>query len=270
MQAAIPAEGFRPSEIEHRYGPNVHILYHPVALSLLARLGAPESHQPAINGYLKMLYQTMVDTVINAEFPRRRMSVTSRMVTVTEHGRFETELVDPDCQVVTVDIARAGILPSSICFDRLNHILHPEGVRQDHLIMSRVTNAAHAVTGAGVGGAKIGGPVDGRVVLFPDPMGATGSSLGTAIDLYKCGEYGSAYKWITMNLIITPEFIRHMTTRHPDVILYAYRLDRGLSAPDVLTTVPGQRWDEERGLTDQHYIVPGAGGLGELLNNSWV
>ena len=36
-----------------------------------------------------------------------------------------------------------------------------------------------------------------------------------------------------------------------------------LSAPDVLETVPGERWDEERGLNERSYIVPGAGGLGE-------
>jgi uracil phosphoribosyltransferase len=38
----------------------------------------------------------------------------------------------------------------------------------------------------------------------------------------------------------------------------------------VLQCEPGERWDEERGLTDLGYIVPGAGGVGELLNNSWV
>jgi uracil phosphoribosyltransferase len=43
-----------------------------------------------------------------------------------------------------------------------------------------------------------------------------------------------------------------------------------LSPADVLQTVPGTRWAEERGLTDHQYIVPGAGGLGEVLNNSWA
>jgi len=262
--------GYRGHEIEHRYGPRVHILHHPVALSLLARLGSPQTVQPATNGYVKMLYQTLVDTVVNAEFPRRRVTVTSRMATEVPEGVFETELIDPDCETVTVDIARAGILPSHICFERLNHILNAQGVRQDHLIMSRVTNQAHAVTGAGIGGHKIGGPVGGSVVLFPDPMGATGSSLATAIDFYKRGGYGTPLKWITLNLIITPEFIRNMLERHPDVTLYAFRLDRGLSAPDVLQTIPGTRWAEERGLTDKHYIVPGAGGLGEILNNAFV
>ena len=55
-----------------------------------------------------------------------------------------------------------------------------------------------------------------------------------------------------------------------EVLVYALRLDRGLSPPDVLQTVPGTRWSDERGLTDHHYIVPGGGGLGEIINNSFV
>ena len=53
------------------------------------------------------------------------------------------------------------------------------------------------------------------------------------------------------------------------MVVYAFRLDRGLSAPDVLASVPGTRWDEERGLDDHHYIIPGGGGMGEVLNNAF-
>jgi uracil phosphoribosyltransferase len=58
--------------------------------------------------------------------------------------------------------------------------------------------------------------------------------------------------------------------QHPDVIVYALRLDRGLSPVEVLTAVPGERWEEERGLNEHHYIVPGGGGLGEVINNAYV
>jgi uracil phosphoribosyltransferase len=56
----------------------------------------------------------------------------------------------------------------------------------------------------------------------------------------------------------------------PSVIVYALRLDRGLSSPDILDTVPGTHWDQEKGLNPKQYIVPGAGGLGEVINNSYV
>ena len=77
-------------------------------------------------------------------------------------------------------------------------------------------------------------------------------------------------KLIAMHLMITPEYVRNMREAHPDVIVYALRLDRGLSTEKALASVPGTHWDEERGLTDTQYIVPGAGGVGELLNNAWV
>jgi uracil phosphoribosyltransferase len=75
---------------------------------------------------------------------------------------------------------------------------------------------------------------------------------------------------VNIHHIVTPEYLRKMTTEHPDVSIYAIRLDRGLSAADVLQTVPGTRWDEERGLTEHQYIVPGGGGFGEIMNNALV
>ena len=75
---------------------------------------------------------------------------------------------------------------------------------------------------------------------------------------------------MAVHLIVTPEYLRHVRTKHPDVVVYAMRLDRGLSPVDVLASVPGERWEEEKGLTDHHYIVPGGGGLGEIMNNSFV
>ena len=70
--------------------------------------------------------------------------------------------------------------------------------------------------------------------------------------------------------MVTPEAIRRVTAMHPGVRLYSGRLDRGLSSERALQSVPGLHADEERGLTDVQYIVPGAGGMGELLTNSWV
>jgi uracil phosphoribosyltransferase len=133
-----------------------------------------------------------------------------------------------------------------------------------------VTDAAGHVTGSAWHDAKIGRDVDGRTVLVPDPMGATGTSMISALDHYKTRLDGKPGRCIGMHLIVTPEYLRNVLRAHPDTIVYALRVDRGLSPPDVLATVPGTRWDEERGLDDRQYIVPGAGGVGEILNNAWV
>ena len=92
----------------------------------------------------------------------------------------------------------------------------------------------------------------------------------SAVNYYRTALEGQPAKCITLHLIVTPEYIRRVHEAHPDVVIYALRLDRGLSPPDVLATIPGTRWDEERGLDDKQYIVPGGGGFGEIMNNAYV
>ncbi len=261
---------FRHSEIEHRYGSNVHILANPYLLSQLALLCAKETIQPAINRLVVDIYGRLLEDVMNAEFPRVVVDVPTRMVDVTPAGVFHGEVLDRSARAVTVNIARAGAIPSQTVYDLLNVALDSRRVRQDHIIMSRMLGANEEVVGAGIGGMKIGGDVEDAFLLFPDPMGATGSSLSEAIQTYKKKVPGKPRRIINIHLIVTPEYLRRMTKEHPDVVVYAVRLDRGLSSPDVMATVPGARWDEERGLTDHQYIVPGGGGFGEIMNNAYV
>jgi len=44
---------------------------------------------------------------------------------------------------------------------------------------------ASMVIGTNLGGVKIGGDIKNSVVVFPDPMGATGSTIVTAMEIYK-------------------------------------------------------------------------------------
>jgi uracil phosphoribosyltransferase len=261
---------FRVSELEHRYGPNVHLVGNPFLLGQLATLCAKTTRQPDINRLVRLLYTDLTKTILNAEFPRRRVAVPTRMIDSSPQAIYEGEVIDPDVRAVSVNIARAGTIPSQVTYDLLNETLEPSLVRQDHIIMSRMLGDHQQVVGAGIGGMKIGGDVDGAFLLFPDPMGATGSSLAEAIELYKKKVPGTPRRIVNVHLIVTPECLKRMTRQHPDVVIYAIRLDRGLSPPDVLQTVPGERWDEERGLDDHQYIVPGGGGFGEIMNNAFV
>jgi uracil phosphoribosyltransferase len=270
LDKAYRSAHYTLSELPQHYGENVHLLGDPLALTQLARLCAGTTQQPDINRLVASLYQHLFSAVINQEFPRRVVRSTTRMISSTPRAVLEGEMLDTSVRVVCVDIARAGILPSQICYDLSNSLFDPANVRQDHLIMSRVTDGRQKVTGADIVGGKVGGSIDGRYVLLPDPMGATGTSLATAISRYK-SEYGSQpAKVITMSLIVTPQFIRTLRDAHPDVVIYALRLDRGMSEPAVLATELGERWEEESGLNDVDYIVPGGGGFGEIMNNSFV
>jgi uracil phosphoribosyltransferase len=261
---------YRLPEIEHRYGPNVHLVASPLALGQLATLCAKETRQPDVNRIVRALYDQLVRTVVDAEFPRRTVAVPTRMIDSSPRAIFEGEVVDRQVRVVTVNIARAGAIPSQVAYDLLNETLEPSLVRQDHVIMSRMLGTNEEVVGAGIGGMKIGGDIDGAFLLFPDPMGATGSSLATAISTYKASVPGTPRRILNLHLVVTPEYLRRMTREHPDVVIYALRLDRGLSPPEVLATTPGTRWAEERGLDDHQYIVPGGGGFGEIMNNAYV
>ena len=269
-ETAYETSGFRVPEIAHRYGPNVHLLDDPVAWTLLARASARATGQPEVGRLVRMLYEDLARRVVAAEFPRELARVPTRMVGSHPEAVIRLAAVAHRTPVVTVGIARAGTVPSQIVYELLNEILDPSLVRQDHLFMSRELNDLGEVVGARWHDAKIGREVSGKIVLLPDPMGATGSSMSSAIEHYKTRLDGQPARVIAMNLIVTPEYLRRLLRDHPDATVYAVRLDRGLSSPEVLATVPGEKWDQERGLNEHQYIVPGAGGVGEILNNSWV
>lgn len=262
---------YRLSEVEHRYGSNVHILSNPFLVSHLAQLCNENTHQPTINQLVDAIYSNLVNIIINNEFPRKQTKVQTRMAAShPNEAVFEAELIDRQQPTVSVNLARAGTFPSHICYNSLNYVLDPAVVRQDHISINRATDHAEKVTGANVAGHKIGGTVKDAIVLIPDPMGATGGTLVRALDIYKKEIAGPAKKYIAVHLIVTPEYLKTVLTRHPEIIVYAVRLDRGLSSADVLSTIPGVHWDRERGLNDKQYIVPGGGGFGEILNNSFV
>lgn len=261
---------YRAPELEHRYGDGVHIVGDPLSLTMLARLCARETVQPEVNRLVGELYRVLLHAAIAAEFPRRQVAVETRMLAATPAGVWRGETIALDTPTVCVALARAGLLPSQVAFDFLNQILNPVSVRQDHLHLGRTVDAEGRVTGAGLHAVKIGGSIEGAVMLIPDPMGATGSTVSKVLEHYRAEVRGAALKIIAVHLIVTPEYLRHVRRHHPEVIVYALRLDRGLSPSAVLECVPGERWDEEKGLDEHHYIVPGAGGLGEIMNNSFV
>lgn len=263
-------ESWRLIELEHRYGQHVHILKDPYYATLLARLCSRDCNQPEFNRLIRRLYEGLCRAVLNNELPRKMRRVPTRMAATTDRAVVGSDFIDPNTPVITVDLARAGILPSMTVFDMLNESLNPEVIRQDHVIMQRSTDDEGQVTGAEMSGSKIGGPVDGRFILIPDPMGATGSSMVNAMRYYMESLGGVPGPIIAIHLIVTPEYIRRLTAEHPDARIYALRLDRGLSSEEVLASTPGTFWDQETGLNAVQYIVPGGGGFGELMNNALV
>jgi uracil phosphoribosyltransferase len=241
-------------EREHRYGAQVHILDNRFLLTALARLSSPHVRHPEMVGILRQVYQTMLVNVAGREFPAVRAEVPTRMAEFhPREGVYRGTVLDPKTRVVIVDIIRAGIVPSQTCFEMLTSVLPGDNVRLDHLTMARVSDAAGHVVGVDLHGSKIGGSVEGAILLLPDPM----------------EHHGRPARIVAMPMIATPEYLRAVLGGIDNLVVYTARLDRGLSAEEVLDTPPGTRWNEERGLNDKGYIVPGAGAMGEVLNNAW-
>lgn len=256
-------------EIEHKYGEQVHILDDAFLLTALARLSSPESNRQEVLALLRSVNQTLITTAVGRELKQVSAEIPTRMNELHPgQGVYSGKVLDPEQKVVVVDVIRGGILPSQLCFELLTTVLPDENVRLDHLTMSRTTDETGNVTGVDLSGSKIGGTVEGSTMIIPDPMGASGRTALRALAFYE-ERFGTPEKILCLTTICTPEFLKAVNNLHPNVAVYTARLDRGLSSSEVLRAMPGERWDEERGLDDQSYIVPGAGGMGEILNNSW-
>ncbi|MEE2829215.1 MAG: uracil phosphoribosyltransferase, partial [Myxococcota bacterium] len=259
---------YKLPNIDHAYGDKVHILADVLALSMLARLGHPDTRQPDVNRLLERCYNVLYQGLVNDLFPRKNVEVETRMSGAVDGAAYCGQIVDPETRVILVGVARAGTLPAYQGFALLNDVCHTPGVRVDHIYMQRRTDHEGRVIGVDLGGSKFGGDVDRAVVILPDPMGATGSSMSDAIGLVKTLP-GVPLEIVSVNLIVTPEFIARVHKDHPDAHIYALRLDRGLSPPEVLALPPGESQGEV-GINEVQYIVPGAGGLGEIINNSYA
>ena len=255
--------------LEHKYGENYKISNDVFLHTHLANLCKDKTKQPIANYIIHDLYNHLIKDVITNEFPTKEETVRTRMAELTPKGFWQGNIIDPETAAVVVDIARAGTLPSEVCFKVLNQTLNPDIVRQDHVYMARKTNEAGQVIGTDWSGSKIGGGKEKAIVIIPDPMGATGGSISSVIDHYKNNVEGKELKFVSMHLITTPEYIFRMQKDHPDLSVYAIRLDRGMSSEAALKEIPGTIPAEESGLNETQYIVPGAGGLGEVMNNSY-
>ncbi|MEM7201969.1 MAG: uracil phosphoribosyltransferase [Planctomycetota bacterium] len=257
-------------ELQHKYGPHVHILSDPYLLSLLAQIGSPETGTGEITGLVRSAYRRLGAEVLAREFPVVPDRVKTRMAATEPRAFYEGPRLCRNTPLVICAVMRAGIVPAQICYELATEVLPPGHVRLDFVNLSRVLDDEGKVAGVDVGGTKIGGPVDGAVLLIPDPMGATGGTVQRLAAIYGELEGGGPKAIIAAHLMVTPEAIQRLRGGPPNLKIHAARLDRGLSPRDVLATAPGTHPDKERGLTDIQYIVPGAGGMGELLTNAWV
>ncbi len=238
-------------------------------LGLLAKLSAEEAVAPILQMLVRESYRLLFGRAAQRCLRASPTRVPTRMAAGhPKDGVFEGQIPDPTQQVVVVDVIRAGVVPAQTIYELLSLVLPAQQLRLDHVNMARREGPDGHVAGVDLSGSKVGGKVDGVTLILPDPMGATGSTVITLLDHYR-RNYGKPERVVLLPLVATPEYLRAVLALGDHVEVHLGRLDRGLSPKDVLDSPPGARWDEERGLDDHDYVVPGCGGMGEVLNNSW-
>jgi len=189
------------------------------------------------------LYQYLVYQMVRSYFPR-------------EEGVYKTNMGAPcrgpflarSTEVVIVTLARAGIIPAQVCQDMLSVLLPARNVRQDFYMMTRVRTEEGFE--ARCGGWKSGGPVAGSIVVIPDPMGATGTSMRAVLRRIAEveEESGKAHEVVVLCMVTAPEFYHALAKERDGVVVFTTRMDEGL---------------DEKG-----YIIPGMGDAGDLIYNS--
>src|SRR5205807_7741051 len=102
VETAYSQSWYKPPEITHHYGPNVHLLDDPLAWTQLARLCARETVQPEVGRLVRVLYERLAEVVLAAEFTRARIDVPTRMVTSVPEAVLRGMAIDTDTKAITV------------------------------------------------------------------------------------------------------------------------------------------------------------------------
>lgn len=258
---------FTPSLRKHDYGRNVKLIDDPYLHTLVAKISDLRTKAPQLIELLRETYKYMLGPVLNNEIPAKEVPVKTKMYENEKKAVCRTKKFPNNTKFTIANLLRAGMVPSLTLYEQLFLLFEHERIKLDNIFISRVTGKSGKIKGANISGAKTGESVEGVYLLLPDPMGATASSIIKTLNLYKMMK-GKPKKTIIMGLIITPEYLKNLRRHFPDAIIYAVRLDRGLSPSFVLNDIPGKYWNKEKGLNKEGFIIPGAGGLGEIINNT--
>ncbi len=202
---------------------SLRVLEHPLIQSKLTSLRDKTTPKHDFRRLLKEITALMVYE-ITRDFPVERVAVETPL----EH----TEGVRPAVPLVLVPILRAGVgmldgVLELVPWATVGHV----GIYRDPATLHPVTYYA-----------KLPGDLSGSWSIIVDPMLATGGSAAEAVRLVKEAG-GRSIKFLC--LVAAPEGVAVLTSRHPDVLIYAAALDRQLN--------------------DHGYILPGLGDAGDRI-----
>lgn len=90
-------------------------------LSFVDKVPVKDAKRAQVSRLIVELYRMLVHEVVAAEFPRQVASIPTRMIQYVKEGIYDGEVIAQDTKAVVVALARAGLLPSQVSYDFLNH-----------------------------------------------------------------------------------------------------------------------------------------------------
>ena len=112
---------FQLSEVEHNYPKNIHILNNGYLNTLLTKISQAKTIQPHFNSLLSQAYRELLIQVLNNEWPLIETECATRMTAMHPEQKYKGTVFDDQQKAVCVDVARAGMVPSQVIFDMINH-----------------------------------------------------------------------------------------------------------------------------------------------------
>ena len=289
-----------PFELDHNYDDDVHVIYDPLVLSALSRLG-----KESADGILRLhddraivraIYRTLMSHVMRHEFTPQDVETKTPMAKyIGDQGFYRgPAFVGLDAKTMFAGISRGRTIPSEELQEYLSLMTGFAPKLEDIMAERQSTNGQ--VTGVKLAGSKCDVDPDGHVdtvgiVQFADQMAASGTTIKTGSDLYTNflpNDEGIVFSrptgLIGIHLVVAPEYLHavktHVAARraerpdYPGIKIYTARVDRSLSDQNVLETklgtypaapYPSDKTppNTERALTKNGYIGCGLGDRGK-------
>jgi hypothetical protein len=79
---------------QHHYGSRVHLIDDKCLNTVLTQLCLGETRQPLINEFVTRLYSSLIEKVLDREFPHHNISVPTRMAAKHPQSRLETVILN--------------------------------------------------------------------------------------------------------------------------------------------------------------------------------
>jgi len=208
---------------QHPDHPNLVVFDHPLIQHKVSWIrDKTVTHRP----FRALLYQIagLMVFEVTRHFPTNEVSV-------------ETPLETTTCRRLAGTITVVPVLRSGLGMTEGILEVMPEA-RVGHLGMARDEETLQPVTYL----RKLPKDLDAGPVILVDPMLATGGSAAEAISLLRAA---GAKDLRMICLVASPEGVRRLHLRHPDVTIYSAALDRELN--------------------DRGFILPGLGDAGDRM-----